>query len=320
MHKTFLYCTDDNYAAHTTVSIFSLLISTSSRSFDICIIGDNIGEKNSLALLKLAEIFKVKISIINGADYLDKYRSFLETNKVMLAHLSRATLLRLAFHKILPTEYEKIIYVDVDTITRGDLSCLFDINLDDKIIAACPDIMIGRKFEKELSTLDYFNAGVMIIDRVAWRQGCVDDSLAEIMSRESSKQLTYADQDILNIHFQRSGYKKLDWRYNYQYLMAIDHIKRPPGVPLEEAKLIHYAGQIKPWHLWASEEYSSLYYSFRKIIPWMENHSPEAPTSIKQLQLCAKILFAQGRFKESAFYSQKLLDILARPNLATHSP
>ena len=313
MNKAFLYCTDDNYAAHTVVSIFSLLISTSSRSFDICIIGDNISEKNFLALLKLAEVFKVKINIIDGANYLDKHRSFLEANKLMCDHVSRATLLRLAFHKILPAKYEKIIYVDVDTITRGDLSCLFDLNLDDKIIAASPDIMIGKRFKKEFSTLDYFNAGVMIIDRVAWRQGCIDDSLVEIMSRESSKHFTYADQDVLNIYFQSSGYKKLDWRYNYQYLMAIDHIKRPPNVPLGEAKLIHYAGQVKPWHLWASEEYRSLYCSFRKIIPWLESHCPEPPTNIEQLQLCAKTLFAQGRYEESAFYSQKLCSIIQNP-------
>ncbi|MDA9149014.1 glycosyltransferase family 8 protein [Synechococcus sp. AH-229-G18] len=310
MHKTFLYCTDDNYAVHATVSIFSLLISTSSRSFDICIIGDNLSEKKVSDLSRLGEVFQIKINIIEGADYCEKYINFLGTSELMSAHITRATLLRLAFHKMLPAEYEKIIYIDVDTIIRGDLSCLFDVCLDDEIIAAAADLIIGKRFKDEFSRFEYFNAGVMVIDRVAWEQHGVDESLVEIMSRESALELTYADQDILNIYFNDSGYKKLDCRYNYQFMMAIDHVKHSPGVLLGEAKIIHYAGQVKPWHLWASEEYASFYCSFRKIIPWLESYSPEAPTNTKQLQVAAKTLLAQGRFEESAIYSQKMLSIL----------
>ena len=307
MHKTFLYCTDDNYSAHTTVSIFSLLISTSSTSFDICIIGNNLSEEKVYELSKLSEVFQVNINIIEGANYCEKYNTFWSLNESKIDHLSQAALLRLAFNEILPVEYERIVYIDVDTIIRGDLSSLFDINLDDKIIAAAKDLSISNRFKEDSSKSDYFNSGVMVIDRVAWKQHGVDEFLAEIMRRESARQFTYADQDVLNSYFQDFGYKKLDFRYNYQYLMIYDHIKHPPGVPLGEAKIIHYAGQVKPWHLYASEEYSSLYCSFRKVIPWLESHAPEPPKSFEQHEVCAKFLLAQGRFKESAIYSQKII-------------
>ena len=148
-------------------------------------------------------------------------------------------------------DYESIIYIDVDTIIRGDLSALFNISLDKKIIAAAEDIALANRLGEEPSKPAYFNAGVLMIDRVAWNQHKVDDIIDKIANKESVQDLQYADQDILNICFQNLGYKSLGIRYNYQYMQTVNDIENPPGISLEEAIVIHYAGEIKPWHLYA---------------------------------------------------------------------
>jgi lipopolysaccharide biosynthesis glycosyltransferase len=310
MNNAFLYCTDDNYVEHSIVSIFSLLTSTTSRLFDICIVGDDLSIKSLNKLSMLSDVFNVNLHFIDCKEHLSKYISIRDTIPDQLGHVSHATFLRLIFDAVLPVEYEKIVYIDADTIIRGDLTGLFEISLEGNIIAASRDIMLNKRFTGDRVKLDYFNAGFMVIDRTAWKKHNVEKSLAEIASKQSASRLQYLDQDILNTYFLSSGYLSLDCRYNYQYLMTIDNIRCSNESSLDEAKVIHYAGQIKPWHLWASQNYSSLYRSYRQVIPWLGKFFPEAPASISQLKICAKTLMAQGRFQESAIYSQKLLGIL----------
>jgi lipopolysaccharide biosynthesis glycosyltransferase len=311
MNAAFLYCVDDAYAKHASVSIFSLLTSTLSRSFDICIIGNNLSPESCAMLLRLSDVFGVTIRIFDAEAHLGRLKNLLDDKDYRgIQHVSSATLIRLIFSDVLPDEYGIIVYVDADTIVQGDLSGFFEIELNGHIIAAARDVVISKS-NVTPDLQGYFNAGVLVIDSKAWRKQDVCDALLKIWSTTPAGKLSYQDQDVLNYYFRKAKYCDLDIRFNYQFLMAIDSLIAPPEVQINDAAIIHYAGEIKPWHAWASLEYCSLYRSYRQVMPWLGRFSPDKPKGIRQLSIASRALLAQGRYEESARYSQQLIKALS---------
>lgn len=52
-------------------------------------------------------------------------------------HFTPATYLRLLLTEVLPLD--KLIYIDADTLVLGDISDLFAIDLDERVLAGVPD-------------------------------------------------------------------------------------------------------------------------------------------------------------------------------------
>ena len=98
---------------------------------------------------------------------------------------SRAVFRRLFLDEILPAHFERIVTVDSDMlIVRPGLKRLETFELGDKPLAAAYDMIflmdfkgdaLARRFQRSRRALGlaidtpYFNAGLMVIDRAAWR-------------------------------------------------------------------------------------------------------------------------------------------------------
>lgn len=119
-------------------------------------------------------------------------------------YLSVASLWRLSIADLLPAAMDRVIYLDADTLVRGSLQSLWDIELASNTIAAVRDPVApwfgspaGPPWERlDLSPDEpYFNSGVMLIDLVAWRRDCVGRLALKVL-REV--RLPWADQCALN--------------------------------------------------------------------------------------------------------------------------
>ena len=119
-----------------------------------------------------------------------------------ISHTSYATYYRLQLPSLL-SDYDKCIYLDVDTCVCVDLTDLYQTNMSDYYIAGViaagylyPEENVQKKTaELEIDNLEaYINAGVLLMNLRKMRNDHMDDVFQKLMARKYTSQ----DQDILN--------------------------------------------------------------------------------------------------------------------------
>ncbi len=175
--------------------------------------------------------------------------------------VSAGTYLRLMLHRILPEE-DKVIYTDVDVLFRESLESLWEIPLDDYVLAAAKGAVnfqdkwewnSVRPYWHYLEGMKgrYINAGVTVLNLAQIRRR----NLEAQWNKWAKEKLYYQDQDILNITCQGAVYY-LPSKYNRLAYMEEQDYDRlvSEGIctaadcreALEHPAIIHYAGD-KPW-------------------------------------------------------------------------
>src|SRR5699024_3228667 len=94
--------------------------------------------------------------------------------KSSIAHISVVTYYRLALPNLLP-QYDKLIWLDGDTIVCRDLSCLFNTDMGNNYIAGvlAPYVAQDANYAKILGIPNmktYVNAGVLLWNLDLMRQ------------------------------------------------------------------------------------------------------------------------------------------------------
>ena len=92
-----------------------------------------------------------------------------------------------------------------------------------------------------LSSKEYFNAGVMFIDFNKWIKKDVPEQSTNIIKKLGNK-LKFWDQDVLNKIF-NSDFRTIDKKFNF-----ILDIQNTTDIP-NNTVFVHYAGSYKPWTL-----------------------------------------------------------------------
>lgn len=162
----------------------------------------------------------------------------------------------------------RCLYVDVDTLCLGDLQSLKDMSFrEHEVIGAC-SVMRPMKENALLLNLDdehkYFNAGVLLFDAEKIRD-IMGGQVVQNMLKENRDIYFYADQCLLN-HLLKGRIKWLDKRYNtLSWFMNIKSVipNRPmslsdsfsPKRIKKSAKILHFAGNSKPWDAADSESW-----------------------------------------------------------------
>jgi len=307
----FVICTDENYSPHAGTCLFSLLLSTARRDFDIHVISASLSDSEREKYQMLASIFHANIMITDGGSALEKLRSINKDHALhRSAHISDSALLRLCYAEVIEQSYGLIAYIDCDIIIQNDATCLFQEDLGGNIISAVPDLIANRTKSRPEAILEYFNSGVLLINDQAWRSQNIQQQLRRILEEADPKTLPYADQDILNQYFRQHGYQKLANKYNYQTMASLGEIFTPKDVDLSEAVVVHFAGQIKPWQQWSPAEHSAIYEQYRRLSPWRTGYQPQQPRTRQQLLIGYQSLLSQGRHKEACLYGQKLINLI----------
>jgi UDP-glucose:(glucosyl)LPS alpha-1,3-glucosyltransferase len=320
--KAFIFCVDQSYAPHAGTCIFSILLSTIERDFDVIVIDNGLDHKDYLHFTSLEKVFGVTVKLYDGTGLAGNLRSIADASRdCRLAHVSDTTLLRLFYDEIIERTYGRVAYLDSDMVCIGSAGDIFSVELNGDVLGAAPDLITNKDYmpassEAELRRHEtYFNAGVLVIDDDLWRTRKVSDSMKKILVASRPEELTYADQDVLNMHFGKSGYTQIGREFNYQYMATLGSLLRPQGLSIEDAKIIHFAGEIKPWHSWSPIECRNLYERYRILSPWGKGYSPREPGNLRQLSLACKCFANQGRDREAYLASQALISHLrkARP-------
>jgi lipopolysaccharide biosynthesis glycosyltransferase len=208
------------------------------------------------------------IVVVAPADDLDnQHRAFAEARGIIIddsidaAELSAlhiqqdrfspATLVKLLLPRHFKDRYRKVLYLDADLTIHGDISALFDLDMQGKPVAGVP---AGRvllnlpEAQRRWATnhfaelgmtppYRYFNTGVMLIDTQTWCAQQVGERAIAFM--EANPELCHlADEDALNAVLD-GDVLDISTTWNTRPETFV----RGKAMPM----IMHYAGPIKPW-------------------------------------------------------------------------
>ena len=207
---------------------------------------------------------------------------FVEINSQMFAslqgplyikHISIETYFRLIAQFVLPTQIDRILWLDCDLIIKGDIRKFYFQNLDNLALVASvntQDSMINLATVKRLNLPTdylYFNAGVILFNLFYLREHTSLEYILDYLAKHAH-QLLLQDQDLLNmLYYERAKVLK-DCKYN----CIVNGVIKEKYKDVCDAVVIHYAGWQKPWKLRWQDEFSHYYWDIRRLegLEWKE--------------------------------------------------
>ena len=181
--------------------------------------------------------------------------------------LTGAMYYRLFFPFLVSPEITRLLYIDVDTIVVGDLAGVDTINLQGRPVGAVTDTDMPIRSDLDiLSTENYFNSGVLLIDIAAWKEQRISEHTLKIIQEQPERIKQYPDQDALNMALKDNWYK-LPVKYNLMRLYVPNEVPKRQFVDfLREQKIIHYNGK-KPWFSNCEHRLRHVYQQYARLSP-----------------------------------------------------
>ena len=266
---TFFYCFDKNYNVQAAVSILSLLDKVSEK-INICIIHK---DKDTFSQYeeKIIKHENIENLSLNSLD-----TKGLEFPNVLNKHISEATYYRMYLDQInFNFEITKSVYLDSDIICINNPITYFEniyskLKKNKKPLAARTErVKHGLEQEDDnvfkrnnLSSINYFNAGVLLFDYEDWLKEDYFQNLREIQKNYAGT-LEYWDQDLLNI-LVNGNYIEMNNFSNYHIAADWNH---PAHITEALALFIHFQGKPKPWEISYLHDSSSKFFqdNYKKI-------------------------------------------------------
>jgi lipopolysaccharide biosynthesis glycosyltransferase len=180
----------------------------------------------------------------------------LPTTSAVGATVTSGVYARLLLAELLPAGWDRVIYLDCDTIVRHPLTELWNTDLGDSILGAVRDDYVptisspyGLPTWQNLgldADLPYFNSGVLLINLGAWRHHRIGEHALAYLS-EHADDIRLFDQDALNAVV-AGRWHELDTVWN-----VTGYWRKPyrrtgwHSTILDDARIRHFAGYGKPW-------------------------------------------------------------------------
>ena len=228
---------DNNYAPFVATTIASICDNTKSFC-DFYILDGGIEEENKEKICQLKTLFNnFSIEFINIKNSIKNF----STSDRYASNTMYARFLI----PLLKPDINRALYSDVDVIVVGDVSEMYNEELDDYIIGAIQAPFVDcKKITPFMHFSDkhvYFCSGNLLIDCKKWRDEGITQKLFNIYDKYHNV-ITSPDQDILNKCFD-TKYKPLPKKYCVtEYHM--DYYKKNLDILIR-----HYGLKIKPWNL-----------------------------------------------------------------------
>lgn len=176
---------------------------------------------------------------------------------------TKMSFIRCYFSKVLKDD--KILYIDADAIVVDDIKELWNIDLQDNVLAGVHE---PGEWDKHLWTYGmndtYINSGVLLMDLKKIREEKLDDSMIYLLNHSK---FAFPDQDVINLVC-RNRIKYVDNRYNSTETTGFR----------DDAKIIHYIRGNKGWIKQSprSEIWFNYHNQYVKEVGFMNNYKVKA--------------------------------------------
>lgn len=259
------YAIDDSYAKFVAVSIKSLIMNANNNyNYDINVIYENLSEKNA-EKLKSLETDNVKIILTEMNQNLSMITDKLG-NRLREYTFTLTIFFRLFIPVMFP-KYHKCIYIDADTVIPGDISRLYNEDLEDNYLGCIVDKstidneILASYFEEVVGIPrdKYINSGVLLMNSKKLRELKIDEKFLDLYIKYGFDVIA-PDQDYIN-----------SMCYGHiKYLSDIyDAMPNPNNKEVENPVIIHYNLFLKPWQ-YENVQYYDYFWKYAKFTPYYD--------------------------------------------------
>jgi lipopolysaccharide biosynthesis glycosyltransferase len=290
------YCFDRAYANFTAVSSFSLHVNSlvppkiywivPNRDFEYC-----------LDLLNTINKFGIDITLIklNTDHFVGWQGHYTAYYRLLLCAL---------------LDFEKIIYIDSDTLVLSSLDELFNHDLGENLVAGVidPGGHTSNVFSYMGADEPYLNAGLLIMNLKKMRE------FNFIQKCESAydlhkEQINYGDQDVLNLV---SKGQKLAIKNKFcRSLQVNDETYDNFESAVKGSNILHFVGGIKPWMRCANKRAYELWWDYADKLQ-IPDLTPVEITNLTQVLFLAQSHDINQEYLEASRWKSKAIELLMR--------
>lgn len=284
-----VFSSDNNYAPYLGVVIQSLIMNSSKQyNYDIIILERNLSEINKLKIKSLAVSGNISIRFVNISHIIQKHKFHINT------YFSEETYYRLFIPQIFEN-FHKVLYLDCDIIILNDIVNLYNINIENKLLAATYNVStyIQTKYDRRVKNIpwrtylteklkmqipeNYFQAGVLVLNVDKMKQVNLQENA---IKKAESFDPVLVDQDVLNSLCENEVvFFSQKWNLHNCFSHQYNNFKTLNELPQylvndylearKDAYIIHYAGKDKPWSC-PKLEYSNFWWYYARQTPFYE--------------------------------------------------
>ena len=263
-----VFALDDGYAMPTAVAITSMIKNKNDKTNYKCYLITPGLSNYHYNKIKSLERSDCKIEIITNPNALEgKYANLEKVTSTDYYRLMLDTFLK----------EDRIIALDGDLVVLDDLTELYNIDLEDKIIGGCyfrPHDVYNRKYVQETLNLDEgkrINIGVMLINLKKIRENNLQSEFIKNIGR-----FKVMSEDIINyVCKDKIKYIPLKYNYNLHFYKYKKLLKNDPVYSNNEYKsaekkpvIFHYTLE-KPWKIKGLQK-SNLWFKYLKKSPYKD--------------------------------------------------
>ncbi|MBR6690602.1 MAG: glycosyltransferase family 8 protein [Bacilli bacterium] len=255
---------DNNFAPFLSVAIKSLLDNASTEYFyNIHVVHKGISDENKEKILTLqSENSKIIFNEMNKSleCITDKM-----SNRLRADYFTLTIFFRIFIPEMFK-EYDKALYLDSDICVNGDVSELYNIDLENNLLGGCVEKssfetpQIANYFTNGVGVdyHDYINSGILILNMKELRNVKIDEKFLYLFNKY---QFENCDPDQAYINAMCKGkIKYLDGTWN----------KSPVDNEIvENPKIVHYSLFLKPWH-YDNVRYEKYFWDYASKTPFYD--------------------------------------------------
>lgn len=274
-----VYASNDNYARHLAVSLYSLLDhNRDMEDIHVYVLSMNLSGETKDQLKKVTDEFRRELAVIELGNLKERFSYEVDTGGFDLSIMAR-----LFIGEVLPEETERVLYLDCDTVVLSSLKRLWETDLKTFLLGAVMEPTIYPSIKEEIGLLPsepYYNSGVLLIDMMRWRKENAQKLLLDFYCSKGGK-LFAGDQDTINGAL-KGRIKPLSPRYNfftnYRYYRYSHLVRLSPvygklrSKSFKEAKkhpaILHFMGDERPWKEGNLNHYRRAYDHYLSLTPW----------------------------------------------------
>lgn len=188
----------------------------------------------------------------------------------------------------LPSELDRVLYLDCDIVVNKSIHELWNLDLHGKTIAALLDAFSATyRIDLDLQPNDImFNSGVMLIDLKLWKDQQVEEHLLKFIEGKNGM-VQQGDQGALNAVLSYDTYcfeprfNSVTIFYDFSYEELLLYRKPAKGYynkeSIQEAVIepviIHFTTSFlskRPWVVGCQHIYLNLWLKYKALSPWAE--------------------------------------------------
>jgi lipopolysaccharide biosynthesis glycosyltransferase len=248
-----VFSSDNNYIPYTAVAVQSIMENANKdNDYRFYILHKDVSDQFVHLINKqLSQFPNCLIEFINVSGYISNYDFFVSR------HISIETYFRLFIPYILPN-YDKVIYLDGDIFCRVDISELYNLELNDNLLAAVRDVGVSWYYAPRHSEYNsriyyvlmhlhvpesYFNGGMLVMNTNLLRKTF---TLEYLLNFSTTHEFQIHDQDVLNTLCEGKVYLL---PFTWNFMRTGDSVYLPENLKDQyikaelNPKMIHF----KPW-------------------------------------------------------------------------